>query len=324
MIPEQPLPKRESGSESGWDVAYLVSWLICISVFIAFIVWVKSVDYSMLSQQVDLQKLSPRVLKIILPPKSKTPDAAERKAKLAAEAKAKQSAPADLAVRIQKARESVQENMQQAQERVTKAAVLSILTGKGPSKKGGEAGGKLKKAGFGDWDDLNKRLETLEGLTRYDAKQGSQNRDGVRPSATEGSAATLTDLVRGFEDAKVGALKKIGDLKVEKPEILTSGHQGGNRDPAQMSAFINQRQASISMLYEERLKINPSMEGKVTLLIVIEADGRVSTVRVVPGETTLKDTAFHEALMRRIRNWRFPTTQGGAVEIKSPFVFRPV
>ncbi len=316
----------DGDEQTEWDIPYLVSWAVCAAVFVVFAVWVKSVDYSSLSRQVDLQKLSPRVLKIILPPKPKSAPAAPKSASATAKSRTPDRPGSEnLAERINRARQSVQENVQQAQERVTKAAVLSILTGKGPKKPGRESSGKLKKAGFGDWDDLNKKLEGLEGLTRYDAKKGSQNREGLPATkGGEGAGATITDLVKGFENAKMGTLKKIGDLKVEKPEILTSGHQGGNRDQAQMSAFINQKQASVSMLYEERLKINPALEGKVTVIIVIEADGRVSTVRIVPGETTLKDPVFHNSLIGRIRNWVFPPTKGGAVEIKSPFVFRPV
>ena len=79
----------------------------------------------------------------------------------------------------------------------------------------------------------------------------------------------------------------------------------------------------VSMLYEERLKINPALQGKLTVVLVIEEDGTVSSATVLRSETTLEDPDFQGELLRRIKRWIFPPSTGGPVEMKSPFLFRP-
>jgi TonB family protein len=90
-----------------------------------------------------------------------------------------------------------------------------------------------------------------------------------------------------------------------------------------VASFIARKQAMVSLLYEERLKSNPSLEGKVTVIMVIEEDGVVSNVSIMRSESTLDDPDFTSELLRRIKRWVFPPSSGGPVEMKSPFLFKP-
>jgi TonB family protein len=134
----------------------------------------------------------------------------------------------------------------------------------------------------------------------------------------------IDKMVKGFKNAKVSTLSRIGVMELEKPELLErNSRYTGDRSMADVGAFIGRKQPVVAMLYEERLKVNPALEGKVTVVLVIEEDGTISSATVLESETTLDDPDFLAGLLRRIRKWRLPPSTGGPVEMKSPFVFKP-
>ena len=134
----------------------------------------------------------------------------------------------------------------------------------------------------------------------------------------------IENLVKGFETAKTNVASKMGVADLERTTATDrSAKFTGNRSPSDVAAYIARKQSMVSLLYEERLKSNPTLEGKVTVLMVIEEDGTVSSVSVLKSESTLDDPDFTAELLRRIKRWIFPPSTGGPVEMKSPFVFRP-
>ncbi len=330
--PEDPRAGYKGGLFDHIDVPSITSFIACLLLFILLLVGVRSVDYSALNKP-SLEDLSDRVSKIIMPlkpPGKAIPKPQEAKAGPAKRANPIVKGSASASARIERSRHTVSEQIVKVQERITKAAVLSILSGKGPATAGKAVGrqGRAKSDGFAGFGDLDARLGNLEGLTKIDGKKGDFNRDGDPPPRSKGDAVAATSgidkLVKGFENAKSGTLSKIGVAEAEKPEQMDrSAKFTGNRSPTEVATFINKKQSMVSMLYEERLKSNPALEGKVTVIMVIEEDGTVSNVSILKSETTLDDPDFTADLLRRIKRWIFPPSGGGPVEMKSPFVFKP-
>jgi TonB family protein len=316
------------------DVPAIASLLICAVIFFLLVAWVKSVDYSSLDRK-SLDQLPERVARIIMPlkppgkPIPRPPPGGGRKAGGPGREAAAVSGPGSTAAaRIERSRRTVSERIGAAQERITKAAVLSILSGKGPSARTAPGGRAISKArGLVDFGGLEDKLADLEGLTKFDDNFHA-NSGGMRGGATrDGGLRDLSGIdkmVKGFENAKVSALSKIGVMELEKPELLErNSRYTGDRSLSDVGAFISRKQPIVTMLYEERLKVNPALEGKVTVVLVIEEDGTVSSATVLQSETTLDDPDFLAELLRRIRKWRLPPSTGGPVEMKSPFVFKP-
>jgi protein TonB len=314
------------------DVPAAASLLGCALLFLLALVGVRSIDYSSLNKP-SLEDLPDRVAKIIMPLKpsgkaAEKPKAAASPRRGNANGTSAAGADAGAAGRIERSRRTVSEQIVKVQERITRAGVLSILSGKGPGAAGAAVGRRPKGMGFTDWGDMDSKLGKLEGLTKFDAKKGSSNQDGSVPEATrEGPAAAtagIDKLVKGFQNAKMGALTKMGVTELEKPALIEgSTKYNGNRNVSEIAAFISKKQAAIGMMYEERLKVNPTLEGKITVVMVIEEDGTVSSADVMRSETTLDDSDFQSDLLRRIKHWVFPPSTGGAVEMKSPFIFKP-
>ncbi|MDB5047671.1 MAG: putative abductin-like protein [Fibrobacteres bacterium] len=332
--PEEPKAGYRGGIFDHIDVPSITSFTACLLLFILILVGIRSVDYSGLNKP-SLEDLSDRVSKIIMPLKPLGRDELKPEAAKNKPAKTRTAAPAKAGdasafARIERSRHTVSEQIGKVQERITKAAVLSILSGKGPGSAGKAVGrqGRSSGDGFAGFGDLDARLGNLEGLTKIDGKKGDFNQDGTPPARTKGEDVAATSgidkMVKGFENAKSSALSKIGLAEAEKPEAMDrSAKFTGNRSATEVATFINKKQSMVSMLYEERLKSNPALEGKVTVIIVIEEDGTVSNVSILRSETTLDDPDFTAELLRRIKRWIFPPSGGGPVEMKSPFVFRP-
>lgn len=329
-------PKRENykgGLFDQIDVPAAASLLGCALLFLLILVGVRSVDYSSLEKP-SLEDLPDRVAKILMPlkpPGKAKPQAPVAGARAQGNTKVTGGAGTDAtaASRIERSRKTVSEQIVKVQERITKAAVLSILSGKGPGAAGAPVGRRPKGLGFSDWGDMDSKLGKLEGLTKFDAKKGLNNVEGSAPETTrEGPAAAtagIDKIVKGFQNAKMSAASKMGVAELEKPALLEGAAKyNGNRNLADIAAFISKKQAAVSMMYEEKLKVNPTLEGKITVRMVIEEDGTVSSADVLRGETTLDDTDFQSDLLRRIRRWVFPPSTGGPVEMKSPFIFKPV
>ncbi len=334
--PEDRNPGYKGGMFDNIDVPAITSFVACLMLFMMVLVGIRNVDYSKLEKPT-LEDLSDRVSKIIMPlkppgkaiPKPTAPKGSTGQARPAPGAgKGEASALA----RIERSRATVTQQITQVQERITKAAVLSILSGKGPGAigrtvgKAGPGGGHDRFAGFGD---LDARLGSIEGLTKFDGKKGDFNREGspkgtVMKGEAVGSTSGIENMVHGFQNAKSAVGGKIGVTDTERPTATDkSAKFTGNRSPGEVAAFISKKQSMVSMLYEERLKSNPALEGKVSVLIVIEEDGTVSNVSILRSETTLDDPDFTAELLRRIKRWIFPPSSGGPVEMKSPFIFKP-
>src|SRR5690606_7199539 len=150
----------------------------------------RSVDYSVLEKP-SLETMSNRVSKIIMPLKplgNEAPKARpNRPAPAANAASPAKSGDGGALARIERSRRSVGEQSAKAEERFAKAAVLSILSGKGSGTRGRSVGAG-KSTGFADFGDLDARLGSLEGLTKFDGKKSGFGREGSENPGTRGDA----------------------------------------------------------------------------------------------------------------------------------------
>lgn len=96
---------------------------------------------------------------------------------------------------------------------------------------------------------------------------------------------------------------------------------GGSIDTAAVKAVFDQHEAELQKCYERALKRDPALEGRVSVYMRIEPSGRTSTVRA--SSPTLTDSAAIDCMERAVRSWQFPSPEGGAVELRKPFAFRP-
>lgn len=95
----------------------------------------------------------------------------------------------------------------------------------------------------------------------------------------------------------------------------------GKIDQGAVAGIFRSQQSGLQSCYERGLKKNPSLKGKVQLMITIKADGKVGRVGV--GSDTLRDSGVTTCMTSRVKTWVFPKPDGGQVTVAKTFVFAP-
>ena len=104
-----------------------------------------------------------------------------------------------------------------------------------------------------------------------------------------------------------------------------SGSGAGNgsegRSNASLLAVVRRYAAGIQFCYENELKRNPGLRGKLVFSLTVNAAGRVTEVVVV--EDALGAGPVSTCALAQIRDWVFPPVEGGLTTFRAPFVFTP-
>jgi hypothetical protein len=135
----------------------------------------------------------------------------------------------------------------------------------------------------------------LQGVTS--ANMGSvDGREGVRGG--EGGAGTAEQGIGGIGSAGGGTAGESAD---------------------KIRAVVRSNQGGIKSCYDAQLKVNPTLNGRISVLIDINA-GRVGSASV--DANTTGDNTLGECIRKKVRSWRFPEdlTESG---VSIPFALAP-
>ncbi len=87
-------------------------------------------------------------------------------------------------------------------------------------------------------------------------------------------------------------------------------HSEGGLSPGEMKVLLQNE--DLEACYDRELARRPSAEGQTTVLLTIEADGSVGSVRLAGyPQTTLWSQFIEDCFIARIKTWRFPPLDGG-------------
>jgi TonB family protein len=168
--------------------------------------------------------------------------------------------------------------------------ILSQAMGVGVAKSG--SGGDLRQRSGG----ANSGVSGLGSLAR---KEGTTNAVGEGGQVTE---RTVKGTVKSSAGDEVGG--------------------SGEFDSSVVVSMIKTRLRAIQMCYEQQLRRNPTLAGKVTIEFSIQPRGNVTDVKV--KENTTNDAAVGTCVANTVSTFRFnPGPQGGSVTYAYPFVFSP-
>lgn len=101
----------------------------------------------------------------------------------------------------------------------------------------------------------------------------------------------------------------------------TGAAPGVFRSTASLAAIIRKYAAGIQYCYENELKHDPGLEGKMVVVITVAANGQVSAVSI--SRDTVGSDDVRECVVTQIRGWKFPPIAEGATSFQAPFVFTP-
>jgi TonB family protein len=98
---------------------------------------------------------------------------------------------------------------------------------------------------------------------------------------------------------------------------------GGARSRASIMRVVRQNMASLQYAYNQRIKDNPGMQGRVVVKWAIDESGNVIFCKAV--SSTTNDPTFNETIVEKIKRWTFGKidTPEDVTEFEYPFVFTP-
>ncbi len=167
-------------------------------------------------------------------------------------------------------------------------------------------------------------------------RTGGRRRPGRGRSGAEagGAVAARTDVGSGHSTGTVVTgdfidIESIatgsgnGDLASADPALAAGGgpESGSYRSNASLLAVVRKYAAGIQFCYDNQLKQEPGLKGKMVVVLTVEASGQVSQAKI--AEDGLGSSPLRECVLAQVRAWKFPAIPEGVVTFRTPFVFTP-
>ncbi|MFK7985565.1 MAG: AgmX/PglI C-terminal domain-containing protein [Sandaracinaceae bacterium] len=89
----------------------------------------------------------------------------------------------------------------------------------------------------------------------------------------------------------------------------------------EIERVMRQGEPQIQACYAARLNEFPELTVRLSILLLVDADGRVYNASITEGRTA--DAALSACALERVRRWRFPPPRSGAVNVRHTFDLRP-
>ena len=168
----------------------------------------------------------------------------------------------------------------------------------------------------------------LGDLSNLNVTKGSfatRKADAAAAGGTERKGSRTTDVgiekqsVGKAEVAQVASAANV-NITSAPPEITGESSTHADRSQAAIGRVVQREAQRLKRVFEDWLKRDPALSGRLTVKFTILPSGAVSNVSVV--KTTMNNPEFDETILRYIKRWQFPEVSGGTpVEVVYPFVF---
>ena len=128
------------------------------------------------------------------------------------------------------------------------------------------------------------------------------------------------DDMKGPKAGAVNTARKSSEMKVKGKVGIKKGKVlEGKADASGVASVIKRRQSAIRKCYEEGLRSNPKLSGKVYIKFTIGARGRVTKASVDKTKGSVGDSVGN-CIVRRLKGWKFPKPDDGSATFRYPFV----
>jgi hypothetical protein len=113
-----------------------------------------------------------------------------------------------------------------------------------------------------------------------------------------------------------------GAHQTRSPSIRQGATQvNGRLPPEVIQRIVRQNFGRFRLCYENGLRTNPNLQGRVAIKFVIDRSGAVSTAS--DGGSDLPDQSVVSCVVRGFGNLSFPQPEGGIVTVVYPIIFNP-
>jgi TonB family protein len=200
---------------------------------------------------------------------------------------------------------------------VQSKGILKVLGALGPGTGRGAVADVFGSGGGAS--DVASALAGAGGVavaTDPSAGVGGRKGGGQGGSASIGSLATAGG---GGNQVGYGAkaeVKVSGSVAAEAAEVDSS-----DVDQGKLGAFVRARMGLLKACYENALKRNPSLKGRLRIRFTILETGGIADLSVVENGVGSPDVAT--CVANTMRAWRTSFRPSGPVTVEFPFVFSP-
>jgi len=269
-------------------------------------------------KELTLEEIPDRYAKVLIPqrlPQVQAP-AEEKKADAPVEQKQERKAEGE---KKQETAEQVAARKAARAAAVAKAVqskgILKVLGALGP----GTGSGAVADV-FGTGGGIGDVATALSGAGGV-AVATDPGAGGGRKGGGQGEAASIGDLATSG-GGKVGygaktEVKVSGSVAAEEAEVDSS-----DIDQQKLGAFVRARMGLIKACYENALKRNPSLKGKISIRFTILETGGLADVGASVNSMGSNEVAA--CIVNTMRAWRTQFRPSGPVTVEYPFVFSPV
>jgi outer membrane biosynthesis protein TonB len=321
--PKPALPKEAKGNHFKSMDRLFVS-LLAISFLVHGGAYVALANTA-LPPEVTLEEIPDRYAKVLIPDKLPAPPAPKEEPKpdAAGEAKVEEKKTAD----AKKKNEPAESAEQAAAKKAARAAavakavqskgMLKVLGALGP----GTGSGAVADV-FGSGGGMTDVATALSGAGGV-AVATDPAAGGGRKGGGQGGAASIGDLATsggGGSAVGYGAKSDVrvsGSVAAEAAEVDSS-----DIDQGKLAAFVRARMGLIKACYENALKRNPNLKGKVSIRFTILETGGLADITTAVNSLGSPEVA--SCIMNTMRTWRTQFRPSGPVTVEYPFVFAPV
>ncbi len=267
-------------------------------------------------EEVTLEEIPDRFAKLLIPERQPERPAPREERKAAPEVRKEEKKEEKKPAEEDPARVAARKAARAAavQKAVQSKGILRVLGALGPGK-GNSAVADVFGSG-GGFGDVATALSGAGGVAvaTDPAMAGGRKGGGQGGSASIGELATS-----GGGGKKVGygtksEVRVSGSVAAEAAEI-----HSGDVDEGKLGSFVRARLSVIKACYENQLKRNPSLKGKLRIRFTILETGGLAEIAVL--ENTLGSAEVASCIVGAMRSWRTPFRPSGTVTVEYPFVF---
>ncbi len=113
-----------------------------------------------------------------------------------------------------------------------------------------------------------------------------------------------------------------GSHRTKPPQVRMGATQvSGRLPPEVIQRIVRQNFGRFRLCYENGLRNNPNLQGRVSVRFVIGRDGAVS--QVSNGGSDMPDSGVVSCTVRSFYGLSFPKPEGGIVTVTYPIMFSP-
>jgi outer membrane biosynthesis protein TonB len=318
-VPKPVLPKEARGNRfKSMDRLFVVVLAASFSIHSGAYFALASTE---LPKEVTLEEIPDRYARVLIPERAPKPPPRPEEKKVAPAPK-KEEEKVERKAEEKKGAPTAEQTAQTKAARA--AAVAKAVQSKGILKVLGALGPGTGRGAvadvFGSGGGVGDVATALSGAGGVAVATDPGAGTGRKGGGAGGAASIGSLATSGGGKVGLGAKSEVrvsGTVAAEEAEVDSS-----DIDQGKLGAFVRARMGLIKACYENALKRNPGLKGRISIRFTILGTGGLADVAA--SQNSLGSSEVASCIINTMRTWRTQFRPPGPVTVEYPFVFQPV